>query len=51
MENIQELDLNALEISDLIEDSGNSDETLSQIMAASCTTSGCACSSSSSSSS
>ena len=48
---VQGLDLNALEISDLIEDSSYSDETLSQIMAASCTTTGCTCSSSSSSSS
>ncbi|MGW0470720.1 thiocillin/thiostrepton family thiazolyl peptide [Streptomyces coeruleorubidus] len=46
-----ELDLNALEISDLIEDSSYSDETLSQVMAASCTTTGCTTSSSSSSSS
>ncbi|MET8243297.1 thiocillin/thiostrepton family thiazolyl peptide [Streptomyces sp. NPDC005202] len=51
MDNIQEIDLNALEISDLIADAGKDDETLSQVMAASCTTSGCACSSSSSSSS
>ncbi|GGT97880.1 hypothetical protein GCM10010244_24280 [Streptomyces coeruleorubidus] len=47
----EQLDLNALEISDLIEDSSYSDETLSQVMAASCTTTGCTTSSSSSSSS
>jgi thiazolylpeptide-type bacteriocin precursor len=45
------IDLKALEISDLIEGSSYSDETLSQIMAASCTTTGCTTSSSSSSSS
>lgn len=43
------IDLNAIEISDLIADSATKDDTLSQVMAASCTTSGCACSSSSSS--
>jgi thiazolylpeptide-type bacteriocin precursor len=51
MDSAQELDLNALEISDLIEDSNYSDETLSQAMAASTTTTGCTTSSSSSSSS
>ncbi|MCZ0994123.1 thiocillin/thiostrepton family thiazolyl peptide [Streptomyces noursei] len=47
---MQELDLNALEISDLIDDLGHSEEELSQVMAASCV--GCAgsCSSTSSSS-
>ncbi|QBI53048.1 thiocillin/thiostrepton family thiazolyl peptide [Streptomonospora litoralis] len=51
MDATNELDLNALEISDLIEDSSYNDETLSQVMAASCTTTGCTTSSSSSSSS
>lgn len=48
---VEELDLNALEISDLIEDSNYSNETLSQAMAASTTTTGCTTSSCSSSSS
>ncbi|MFI9079503.1 thiocillin/thiostrepton family thiazolyl peptide [Streptomyces sioyaensis] len=49
MHSSEELDLNALEISDLIDELGQ-DESLSQIMAASCV--GCAgsCSSTSSSS-
>ncbi|MDA2810213.1 thiocillin/thiostrepton family thiazolyl peptide [Nocardiopsis sp. RSe5-2] len=51
MDAVEDFDLNAMEISDLIEDSNYSDETLSQIMAASCTTTGCTTSSSSSSSS
>ncbi|MGW0470719.1 thiocillin/thiostrepton family thiazolyl peptide [Streptomyces coeruleorubidus] len=43
-----QLDLNALEISDLIDDLSHSDETLSQVMAASCVGTACATSSSSS---
>ncbi|MFF7791529.1 thiocillin/thiostrepton family thiazolyl peptide [Streptomyces sp. NPDC007991] len=48
MEFTDELDLNALEISDLIDDLSHSDETLSQVMAASCVGTACATSSSSS---
>jgi len=43
------IDLSAIEISDLLSDADQGDESLSQVMAASCTTTGCACSSSSSS--
>ncbi|GGT97887.1 thiocillin/thiostrepton family thiazolyl peptide [Streptomyces coeruleorubidus] len=48
MEFAEELDLNALEISDLIDDLSHSDETLSQVMASSCVGTACATSSSSS---
>ncbi|MFH9063256.1 thiocillin/thiostrepton family thiazolyl peptide [Streptomyces coeruleorubidus] len=44
----EKLDLNALEISDPIDDPSHSDETLSQVMAASCVGTACATSSSSS---
>lgn len=47
--NDMSVDLNAIEISDLIDEAVLEDDNLSQVMAASCTTSGCACSSSSSS--
>ncbi|MDA2804673.1 thiocillin/thiostrepton family thiazolyl peptide [Nocardiopsis suaedae] len=47
--NAAEIDLSAVEISDLLNETEQSDEALSQVMAASCTTTGCACSSSSSS--
>lgn len=49
MDKIVEIDLNALEISDVVADWGKDDETLSQVMAASTTTTGCTCSSCSSS--
>ena len=42
------IDFAAIEISDLVEDAVGDGELPSQAMAASCTTSGCACSSSSS---
>ncbi len=42
------IDFAAIEISDLVEDAVEDGELPSQVMAASCTTSGCACSSSSS---
>ncbi|WP_250564421.1 thiocillin/thiostrepton family thiazolyl peptide [Sphaerisporangium fuscum] len=45
---IDSIDLSAIEISDLISADARSDETPSQVMAASTTTSGCACSSCSS---
>ncbi|WP_188780473.1 thiocillin/thiostrepton family thiazolyl peptide [Marmoricola endophyticus] len=48
---MDKIDLNALEISDLMAETDGGNDSLSQVMAASCTTSGCACSSSSSSSS
>ncbi|QBI53047.1 thiocillin/thiostrepton family thiazolyl peptide [Streptomonospora litoralis] len=50
MDATNELDLNALEISDLIEDLNHSEETLSQVMGASCVGCACTCSSTSSSS-
>ncbi|MDX2918178.1 MULTISPECIES: thiocillin/thiostrepton family thiazolyl peptide [Streptomyces] len=50
MNSSEELDLNALEISDLIDELGRDNETLSQVMAASCVGTACACSSTSSSS-
>ncbi|MEU3139518.1 thiocillin/thiostrepton family thiazolyl peptide [Nocardiopsis alba] len=45
----KDIDLSAIEISDLVSETEQSDDALSQVMAASCTTTGCACSSSSSS--